>query len=163
MSNPFKFSSDTTSVVAPLRVVVPYQAPTSDEQKALEEHVKQPLELVTMTKKSQEFALPENLFSLSFDTSGDRPVAVVEWSNEGWDALAYRFLTSMAVQVKKDPKSVPRSVRMFAGLMDKLTEKPVGKAAVDTPRKIVIDRAIEQFGPSVRESIAARLRTWKTA
>jgi len=44
--------------------------------------------------------------------------------------------------------------------MNKLTEKPVGKAAVDNSRKIVIERAIEQFGPNVRELITERLRSW---
>ena len=161
MSTSFNFSSNITHIVEPLRVVVPYDVPTDDQKKNLEEYLNKPFELVSFTKKTEEFAVPNNFFTLSFDQTGERPVAVVDFSDEGWDNMAYIFLTNMAKQVKKDPKSVPRSLRMFAGLMDKLTEKPVGRAVIDTPRKIVIDRAIEQFGPTVRDVFTSRLQSWK--
>jgi len=160
MSNAFSFSSNIAPVVEPLRVVVPYSLPSAEEQTRLEAHLKQPMALTSLTKKTENFDIPSGLFDLKFEQTGELPVAVVEWNDEGWDLLAYRFLISMAQQVKKDPKSVPRSLRMFANLMGKLTEKPVGKAVVDTPRRIVIERAIEQFGPTVRTVITERLRSW---
>lgn len=160
MSNAFNFSSNVAPVVETMRVVVPYNIPTPEQHTQLEKHLKSPIELTSLTKKVEMFQVPDDLFCVEFEQSGERPVAIVHWNDEGWDNLAYNFLVGMASQVKKDPKSVPRSLRMFANLMGKLTEKPVGKALVDNPRKIVIERAIEQFGPSVRAVLTERLQTW---
>lgn len=162
MSNAFNFSSNIAPVVETMRVVVPYTIPTPEQHMQLEEHLKSPMALTSLTKKVEMFQVPHDLFHVEFEQSGERPVAVVHWSDEGWDNLAYKFLVGLAAQVKKDPKSVPRSLRMFANLMNKLTEKPVGKALIDNPRKIVIERAIEQFGPSVRAVVTERLQTWST-
>lgn len=160
MASVFNFSSNIAPVVETMRVVVPYELPNEEQQIELKSHLKSPMPLTSLSKKVEMFEVPENLFDVTFEQSGERPVAVVQWTDEGWDNLAYHFLMGLAAQVKKDPKSVPRSLRMFANLMNKLTEKPVGKAAVDNSRKIVIERAIEQFGPNVRELITERLRSW---
>lgn len=160
MASVFNFSSNIAPVVEKMRVVVPYELPTEEQQVQLKNHLKSPMPLTSLSKKVEMFQVPDNLFDVIFEQSGDRPVAVVQWTEEGWDNLAYHFLMGLAAQVKKDPKSVPRSLRMFANLMNKLTEKPVGKSAVDNSRKIVIERAIEQFGPNVRELITERLRSW---
>lgn len=160
MASVFNFSSNIAPVVEEMRVVVPYDLPTSEQQENLKDYLNSPMPLTSLSKKVELFPVPENLFDVTFEQSGERPVAVVQWNEEGWDNLAYHFLKGLAEQVKKDPKSVPRSLRMFANLMNKLTEKPIGKAAVDNSRKIVIERAIEQFGPNVRELMTERLRTW---
>lgn len=160
MASVFNFSSNIAPVVETMRVVVPYDLPTCEQQEKLKDYLNSPMPLTSLSKTVEMFQVPENLFDVTFEQSGERPVAVVQWSEEGWDTLAYHFLKGLAAQVKKDPKSVPRSLRMFANLMNKLTEKPIGKAAVDNSRKIVIERAIEQFGPNVRELMTERLRTW---
>lgn len=159
MSNAFSFSSNIAPVIETMRVVVPYEIPNEEKYKKLEQYLKSPMALTSLSEKVEMFQVPDHLFHVEFEQSGERPVAVVKWSDDGWDHLAYLFLKGLAAQVKKDPKSVPRSLRMFANLMNKLTEKPVGKALVDNPRRIVIERAIEKFGPTVRDVIAERLRT----
>lgn len=160
MSNAFSFKSNTSGVLETMKIVVP-KAYVGEEKEKLEKFLKEPLKLMSFAKKIEEYQVPENLFDLSYDTSGDLPVAIITWSEAGWDRMSYNFLKALGHQVKTNPKSVPRSIRMFGGLMDRLTDAPIGKEAVDKPRKIVIDRAIEQFGPTVRQIIEDRLKDYR--
>ena len=154
-------SSDISFATQPLHVVVPYDIPRDQDKKRFDAAMNAPLTLVAPTKEAVPFEIPDGLFSISFEQSGERPVAQVQWTSEGWDRLSYLYLTHMAKQVKTNPKSVPRSLRMFAKLMDKLPERPTGNGAVDTSRRIVIERNIEQIGPAVRAEVERRIKSWK--
>lgn len=162
-------SSDTTLAMSELRIVVPYKLSSdtikkSEQIKSIESTAKEPLLLTTPTKDKRKelFEVPDNLFNMSFDESGDLMVVILNFNEPGWDKLSYDFLQGMAKAVKKDPKSIPRSMRMFANLMKKLTPEPTGSGKNDIPRKIVINQTIEQMAPPVRDILSDRLKTIKT-
>lgn len=157
----FSFKSDLSEALETTRIVLPYSLP--NDTNAFVALLKGPLQLTipTKDKKLQNFELPDSLFSVEFDTSGDRPVAILSWSEQGWDLLSYRYLTHMAREVKRNPKSVARSYRTFANLMDKLTEEPTGDGKIDQPRKIVLDRNTQTIAPNVKDIVASRIQQWK--
>lgn len=161
MKTLFNLNSDTTLAYAPLHIVLPYDAPEGDRFVAFQNFLRSPLALLTPTKKVQNFDVMDSLLSnIELNTSGDRPVLVVEFSEKGWDRLAYVFLKDMAAQVKSNPKSMPRSYRSYANLMSKLTEEPTGNGKVDASRKVVIDRTIQQLTDGVRAEITRRVQAW---
>ena len=151
-------SSDTTAALQEMSFVIPYNIPSSLDR--FQEAMRQPLVLMSPSKKPISLPVPENLFSISFEQSGERPVAKVSWNYDGWDRLSYLYLTDMAKQVKDNPKSIPRSMRMFANLMNKLPETPTGNGAVDVSRRIVIERNIEQIAPAIRDEVERRIKSW---
>ena len=158
MTSSFKLASNVSLAYSPLAVVLPFDAPTGEAWDTLVRNVNRPLTLATPTKQSIDVdVMAELVPSLVLNAEGDRPVITAQFSEDGWDRLAYLFLTSMANQVKKNPKSVPRSYRTYANLMDKLTERPTGNGKIDGSRKVVIDRAIEQLTIGVREEIKKRI------
>ena len=162
MSNPFRFSSDLSETFSPLPIVLPVAAPQDEAMNRFMAHVNAPLVLATPTKELRPFDVMKELLDLSWNTDGDRPVVVVNWTKDGWDRLAYLWLKDMADQVKKTPKKVPRSMRQYANLMGKLTEHPTGTRA-DESRTIVLNRAIEQLTPGVRNEVERRIRSWSPA
>jgi len=100
MASVFNFSSNIAPVVETMRVVVPYDLPNEEQQIQLSNHLKSPMPLTSLSKKVEMFEVPENLFDVTFEQSGERPVAVVQWTDEGWDNLAYHFLMGLAAQSK---------------------------------------------------------------
>lgn len=155
-----KLASNTQLAYSDLPVVLP-SLPSNEALEKMLNDIKKPLVLMTPTKKTESFeVLQDVISSADLDTSGDVPVLRFSFSEQGWDRLAYLFLTAMAQQVKKNPKSVPRSYRTYANLMNKLTEHPTGNGKVDESRKVVIDRAIEQLALGVRNEITRRAQTW---
>ena len=148
----------------PLAKPLPYDTPNQEQAQQLELYLKQPVELMAATKKMELFPIPENLFSLSINepqAEGDRPVAVLNFTAEGWDKMSYDYLQGMAKSLKADPKSVPRSIRPFAKLMNRLPETPTGNTAVDSGRRVVIEKNIDAIAPGLRAILDARLRAWR--
>lgn len=160
----FNLSGIMEKATEPLSKPLPYDTPTDDQVKRLEEFLRQPFELMTITKKPEMFAVPQNLFTLSIKApaeEGARPVAVLNFNAEGWDRLSYEYLQGMAKAARKDPKSIPRSMRPFAKLMDRLPESPTGNNAVDSGRRVVIEKNIEAIAPGIRNILEMRLREWR--
>lgn len=148
----------------PLSKPLPYDTPNAQQIQRLEAFLKQPVELMMITKKLEKLSIPDHLFTLKVKTpqqEGDRPVAVLEFSEKGWDRLSYEYLQGMAQAARKDPKSVPRSMRPFAKLMNKLPEEPTGNGAVDKGRQVVIEKNIELIAPRLRDVFELRLREWR--
>ncbi len=158
----FKMTSDLTLAYSPLHIVIPQESISPTQIEELTKYLHKPLRLTTPTKEEKDFDIMENLMELEVLTDGDRPVVVVNWTEEGWDRLAYLFLKNMAHQVKTTPKKMPRKMRTFANLMDKLTEKPTGNGKVDASRRIVIERTIEDLAPGVRNEVEARVKNWSS-
>lgn len=160
----FNLSGIMDKACEPLSKPLPYDTPTQEQAKRLEAYLRQPVELMAATKKMEIFPLPENLFSLSIkepQEEGGRPVAVLDFTQEGWDKMSYDYLQGMAKALKTDPKSVPRSMRPFAKLMNRLPETPTGNNAVDSGRRVVIEKNIEAIAPGLRAILDARLRSWR--
>jgi len=160
----FNLSGILEAANTPITSPLPYETPTQDQVQRLELFLKQPLELMAMTRKLEKFELPENLFSVSVqapEKEGDRPVAVLTFNEQGWDQMSYRYLQHMAESARKDPKSVSRSMRPFAKLMNKLPEHPTGNGAVDNGRRVVIEKNIQAISPAIRDILSQRLRAWR--
>lgn len=159
MHSPLSLASDTAVALAPLDVVVP-RVPTTDNESAFRAALSAPLRLVGPTKDRAlvEFVLPDGFLTVAFDTSADVPRVQVTFDPMGWDRLAVRFLRGMAAAAKANPKNVQRSLRQFAKLMDKLTDAPTGNGKIDGPRKVVIDRTMEQMAPGLRDELTRRVR-----
>jgi hypothetical protein len=160
----FNLSGIMDSACAPLAKPLAYDTPTPAQATRLEAFLREPVELVSLTRKLQSFPLPEKLFSLSIQapqTQGDRPVATLTFQPEGWDRFSYEYLQSMAAAAKKDPKSIPRSWRPFSKLMARLPEEPTGNGAIDSSRRVVIEKNIQSVAPTIREILEHRLRTWR--
>lgn len=160
----FNLSGILEGASSPISSPLPYATPTAEQTGRLEAFLKQPLELVAMTKKVEQFVIPENLFSLNIQapaSADDRPVATLTFSDEGWDRMSYLYLQQMAEAAKKDPKSVPRSMRPFAKLMARLPEQPTGNSAVDSGRRVVIEKNIQAVAPAIRDILVQRLRAWR--
>ena len=153
----FNLSSSTKLAYSDLAIVLPYAAPEGEKLEQLISAIKKPLTSMTPTKKTEDFDVMGDLLSdTQFDTTGDRPILRLSFSEKGWDRLAYLFLKNMAAQVQSNPKSMPRSYRSYANIMKKLTEQPTGNGKVDESRKVVIDRTIEQLSVGVREELSRR-------
>lgn len=160
----FNLSGILETASAPIAAPLPYETPTTEQVARLEAFLRQPLELMAMTKKVELFEMPTELFSLSVkapEAEGDRPVATLTFSGEGWDRMSYFYLQHMAEAARKDPKSVPRSMRPFAKLMNKLPEHPTGNGAIDGGRRVVIEKNIEAISPAIRNILVQRLRAWR--
>ena len=160
----FNLSGILEGASAPLSSPLPYATPTKEQADRLEAYLRQPLELVAMTKKAELFTIPESLFSLDItapDNADDRPVATLTFTDAGWDRMSYLYLQQMAEAAKKDPKSVPRSMRPFAKLMARLPETPTGNSAVDSGRRVVIEKNIQAVAPAIRDILLQRLRAWR--
>lgn len=160
----FNLSGILEGASSPISSPLPYATPTAEQAGRLEAFLKQPLELVAMTKKVEQFVIPENLFSLNIQapaSADGRPVATLTFSDEGWDRMSCLYLQQMAEAAKKDPKSVPRSMRPFAKLMARLPEQPTGNSAVDSGRRVVIEKNIQAVAPAIRDILAQRLRAWR--
>lgn len=160
----FNLSGIVEAANTPISTPLPYQAPTTEQVTRLEAFLRQPLELMAMTKKVESFEMPAELFSLEVkapEAEGDRPLATLTFSEDGWDQMSYRYLQHMADAARKDPKSVPRSMRPFAKLMNKLPERPTGNGAVDSGRRVVIEKNIQAIAPAIRDILLQRLRAWR--
>lgn len=160
----FNLSGILETANAPIVAPLPYETPNTEQVARLEAFLRQPLELMAMTKKVELFEMPAELFSLNVkapEVQGDRPVATITFSDDGWDQMSYRYLQHMAEAARKDPKSVPRSMRPFAKLMNKLPERPTGNGAVDSGRRVVIEKNIQAISPAIRDILVQRLRAWR--
>ena len=158
----FNMASNTGTAYSDLVIILPYAAPSASDMERLENTLKTPLTLMTPTKKTEDFDVLQDVISgIQLDSSGDRPLLRISFSEKGWDRLAYLFLKNMAKQVKSNPKSMPRSYRSYANLMDKLTEHPTGNGKVDESRKVVIDRAVEQLTGGLRDELTRRAQAFR--
>lgn len=163
------FSSETSLLLEPIRKPILLKKDDIDSNFIQHLHTKltQNIDLVTLSKTTKEFQLPENFIEIRItnnqknDNEKDKqenfPVIELVFSEEKWEELAYVFLKDLGKQVETNPKSVPRSLRLFGSLMNKLTNKPMGVSKIDIPRKIVLNKAMEQFGPYVRTLLETRL------
>ena len=153
-----------STALSPLVQPIPYAVPTAAQQARLIQHLAEPLLLRTPTGNVAPFVLPADFFTLTFQepaTADDRPTATLAFSADGWERLSYTYLTGMAQAAKKNPKAVPRSMRPFAKLMDRLPEHPTGTAAIDAGRRMILDKNTQAIQAPVRALLTQRLRDWR--
>lgn len=160
----FTFSSDLTLARSPLSRVLSGAQPTSDEIERLRAALAEPINVAMPTKEVKAMdAMGEGFVSMTVDASGDRPVLLIGFSDAGWDRLAYLWLTGLADAVRATPKKVPKSMRLYANLMHKLTPAPTGDGKSDQARQIVIDKTMENLAPMVRAEVERRVDVWSAA